>query len=294
MAYTKNPHLPKVRGEAIQLIRAGWSTRKVAERLGWSQSAVSQWMRRAGPGWYGPFPTMSSRPRKSPRALSVKIVSAIIKERLGKRRCGQVIHQELLKDGVVVSLSSVQRTLKRCHLLKERSPWKRPHDYTERPKPSFAGALVEADTVHLRRSDGGKLYAYTLIDLFSRWAYAEVSKHITMVDSVEFMLRAQKQAPFPFRMVQTDNGGEFQKMFRYRLAKRGILQRYIRVRQKDDNAHIERFNRTVQEECTDGVPKTLRSLAPALKKYLAYYNGERLHMGINFRTPNELLLSTRS
>lgn len=293
MPYTQNPHLPKVRWEAIKLARDGLSTRKIATKIGWSQSAVSQWVRKAGPGWYGPYPTESSRPKKSPRTLSADVVSAIIKKREGRRRCGQVIHQELLREGVSVSLSSVQRTLKRCHLLKERSPWKRPHDYTERPTPSCAGALIQVDTVHLRRSDGGKLYVYTLIDLYSRWAYAEVSQRITMVDSVEFMLRAQRIAPFSFTMVQTDNGGEFQKMFRYRLGKRGILQRYIRVRQKDDNAHVERFNRTIQEECTDGIQKTVPTLRRALKKYLPYYNGERLHMGINFRTPNELLLSTR-
>jgi len=294
MAYTTNPHLPKVRWEAIRLARDGLSTREIAKKVGWSQSAVSQWVRRAGPGWYGPLPTESSRPKRSPRALSRSVVAAIIKKREGKRRCGQIIHQELLRDGVAVSLSSVQRTLQRCHLLKERSPWKRPHDYTERPQPAFPGALLEVDTVHLRRPDGGKLYVYTLIDLYSRWAYAEVHRTATMVESVEFMLRAKSAASFPFCMVQSDNGGEFQKMFRYRLAKRGILQRYTRVRQKDDNAHVERFNRTVQEECTDGIPKTTRSLAPALKKYLRYYNGERLHMGINFQTPNEMLLSARS
>lgn len=294
MAYTKNPHLPRVRWEAIRLAREGWSTRKIAQRLGWSQGAVSRWVRKAGPGWYGPYPTMSSRPRTSPRALSARTVSAVIKKRMGKKRCGQIIHQELLREGMRVSLSSVQRILKRCHLLKERSPWRRPHDYTERPIPSFAGALVEVDTVHLRCADGGKLYVYTLIDLYSRWAYAEAARTATMVDSVEFLLRAQRSAPFSFRMVQTDNGGEFQKMFRYRLAKRGIAQRYIRVRQKNDNAHIERFNRTLQEECTDGTPKTFQTLRSALRKYLPYYNDERLHMGINFQTPNELLLSTRS
>ena len=293
MAYTKNPHLPKVRWDAIQLVRSGKSTREVARRMGWSQSAVSHWVRRAGPGWYGPLPTESSRPKKSPRALSRDVVSAIITERIGRRRCAEHVYHALKNRGVSVSLSSVKRTLERCHLTKKRSPWKRPHDYTERPRPSFPGALVEVDTVHLRRADGGKLYAYTLIDLYSRWAYAEVSRTATGVASVEFMLRALKAAPFVFQMVQTDNGSEFQKMFRYRLAKRGIHQRYIRVRRKNDNAHIERFNRTIQEECTDGVPKTISKLRPAIGKYLRYYNEERTHMGINYRKPNELLVSPR-
>ena len=32
MAYTQNPHLPRVRMEAVRLVRFGWSTRKVAQR----------------------------------------------------------------------------------------------------------------------------------------------------------------------------------------------------------------------------------------------------------------------
>ena len=92
MAYTLNPQAPKVRFEAVKLVRSGWSTRKVARHLGFSQSAVSKWVKRAGCGWYGPLPTRSSRPKTYPSALPKEIVSAIIEKRNGRRRCGQVIH----------------------------------------------------------------------------------------------------------------------------------------------------------------------------------------------------------
>src|SRR3989338_11158973 len=84
-------------------------------------------------GWHE-IPTKSSAPKTHTNALSKEGVTAIIKKRMEHRRCGQVVHHELKKEGVQVSLSSVQRTLERTHLLKERSPWKRPHDYTERPE----------------------------------------------------------------------------------------------------------------------------------------------------------------
>lgn len=290
MAYSKNPELPKVRREAVRLVKyRGWTVRKVARHLGYTHSAVVKWCAQDPTGGWRRIETQSSRPHTSPSALSEEIISAIIEKRVGKRRCGQIIHQELLRDGVKVSLPSVQRTLSRLGLLKKRSPWKRPHDYTERPEAAYPGALLEADTVHIMLSDGSRLYVYTLIDLYSRWAYAEATNRISANASADFVRRAVAQAPFPFSMIQTDNGGEFQKMFRFRIYRLGLKHRYARVRQSNDQAHIERFNRTIQEECLDQTQQTIRHFRQALGAWLPYYNGERIHMGLNYKTPVEIL-----
>lgn len=288
MAYSKNPELPKVRQEAVRLVYQGWSVRKVARHFGYTHSAVVKWCKKDPTGRYQ-IETKSSRPHRSPRALPESIVSAIIQKRIGRRRCGQIIHRELLRDGMSVSLPSVQRTLSRLGFLKKRSPWKRTHDYTERPEVTHPGALLEADTVHIMLPDGSRLYVYTLIDLYSRWAYAEVAKNISAATSAVFVGRAKESAPFRFHMVQTDNGGEFQKMFRFRIYKLGLTHRYSRVRQSNDQAHVERFNRTIQEECFDRTAQTMRHFRVALRAWLPYYNTERMHMGINFQTPAEIL-----
>jgi putative transposase len=290
MAYSKNPHLPKVRQEAVRMVVKGFSVRTVARRFGVQPSTISRWCKKDPTGRYQ-IETKSSRPKTSPRALKAEIVKAIVEKRIGKRRCGQIVHQELLKDGVSVSLSSVQRTLSRTNLLKKRSLWKRPHDYTERPEVTHPGAFLEADTVHIMLPDGSRLYIYTLIDLYSRWAYAEVVKKISAVTSARFIAHAQAEATFEFGMVQTDNGGEFQKMFRFSIYKLGLTHRYSRVRQSNDQAHIERFNRTIQEECLDRTPQTVRHFRQALKIWLPYYNQERMHMGINYKTPSQVLRS---
>lgn len=290
MAYTKNPNLPKVRMEAVRLVKyRKWTIRKVARYVGVAASTVSRWCKSPwGTGWM-PIPTRSSKPKRSPKALPAETVEAIIKERVGRRRCAEHVHHALKKKGVNVSLSSVKRTLDRCHLRKKRSPWKRPHDFTERPEASFCGALLELDTIHIIAPDGSRIYVYTIIDLFSRWAYAEVVPKIGTAQSVAFMKRAIKAAPFRFQMVQTDHGPEFQKMFRFRLAKLGIAHRHSRVRQKDDQAHIERFNRTIQDECFDRIEHSISSFKRALPEYLRWYNEERSHMGINYQTPLEVL-----
>ena len=50
MAYNNNPQMPRVRAEAVRLVRVGWSTRKVARHLGFTQSAIVKWMARAPGG----------------------------------------------------------------------------------------------------------------------------------------------------------------------------------------------------------------------------------------------------
>jgi transposase InsO family protein len=290
MAYTKNPALPRVRREAVYLVKQrGWSTRKVARHFGYTHSAVVKWCAKDVNGGHHDIATRSSRPKRSPRALPRKIVHAIIKKRVGRRRCGQVIHRELVAEGISVSLCSVQRTLSRCQLLKKRSPWKRPHDATPRPEAVHAGALLQCDTVHFLLPDGSRLYVYTLIDLYSRWAYAEVSEKLRAYVSASFIVRAQRRASFPFEMIQTDHGPEFSTRFTHILARMKLAHRHSRVRQCNDNAHVERFNRTLQDECLTGVVRSVPTFKKALAAYLPYYNSERLHMGIDFKTPAQML-----
>ncbi|HBB65179.1 MAG TPA: hypothetical protein DCZ84_00880 [Candidatus Vogelbacteria bacterium] len=289
MAYTQNPNLPKVRGQAVELVRKGWSTRKVARHCGFSHSAVVKWKKKAEVWGYGSIPTQSSKPKHHPLSLSRELVEAIISERMGRSRCAEHVHHTLKNKGVLVSLSSVKRVLNRCHLIKKRSPWKRPHDYTERPVVTACGALLQADTVHFVLPDGSRLYVYTLIDLFSRWAYAEVVERISAQRSARFIEQAQKSASFLFVMVQTDHGSEFSTWFTHALVTQGIALRHSRVRQSNDNAHIERFNRTLQEECVDQTVHTVVGFKHALREYLFWYNTERSHMGINYQTPLSLV-----
>ncbi len=289
MAYTLNPNLPKVRGQAVEMVRKGQSVRQVARHLGFSHSAVVKWVAKSKKRGYGSIPTESSRPKTNPQALDRIIVEKIIKKRMERKRCGQVVYHELRKEGIEVSLSSVQRTLGRCHLLKKRSPWKRPHDMTPRPEALFAGALVQLDTIHIMAPDGSRIYVYTLIDLYSRFAYAEVVEKIGAEASVQFVKRAQKAVSFKFVMVQTDHGPEFSQWFTHGLWSLGMGHRHSRVRKSNDNAHVERFNRTIQEECLDHVANTILSFKKVLPKYLKYYNYERTHMGINYQIPSQLV-----
>jgi len=233
-----------------------------------------------------PIPTRSSRPKSHPKALDARIVQKIVATRLKRRRYAEAIHKELANDGVMVSLSSIKRTLDRKYLLKKKSLWKRYHPHQERPQALNAGDLVETDTIHLMTGKKTRMYVFTLIDVHSRWAYAKAYATMSSAKGVAFIKAAQKAAPFKFAMIQSDHGPEFGMWFVSRIK---VPHRHTRIGKPNDNSHIERFNRTLQEECLDVLKRDPRIINRALRKYLQYYNCERLHGGIAFLTPMQVV-----
>jgi len=291
MAYTNNPHIPAVRREAVRLIKLKhWTVRKTARYLGYNPSTIFRWLKIAPSDLRQVIPTLSSRPKTHPKMLSKKVINEIIEERIKHRRCAEVVHRQLALNGTRVSLSSVKRTLKRTHLIRERSPWKKWHYSLPRPKAENTGDLLQLDTVHFQTSSGKKFYVYTIIDLYSRWAYAKVVKRIGAGISAKFLAEARLNAGFDFKMVQTDHGPEFSQYFTLATNRAEISHRHSRVRKANDNAHVERFNRTIQEECfgTDKPVNFKRYLA-LIGGYLNYYNNQRLHLGLGLKTPAQVL-----
>lgn len=274
--------------EAVKFVRSGWSTRKVAKHFGYSQAAIVQWVKRAPQDPRSVIPTRSSRPHHHPKEISPEIAAAIraYRERC-HGRCAIFLHHLLTHDGYEVSLSSVKRTLHREGMTRF-SKWKKWHQYPPRPTPARPGMLVEIDTIH----DGApeeRLYLYTLLDVCSRWAYAVPSVAINTHRSLRFVDRAKTISPFSFQTLQSDHGSEFSKWFTKRIMERGMAHRHSRVRTPNDNAHLERFNRTIQDECIARIPRSLTGWRKELPEYLRYYNHERPHMGLGMKTPVQKL-----
>jgi transposase InsO family protein len=284
MAYTNNPKAPKVRRDAV-LFSNKYGVRVAARHYGVSPGTISKWRQRATKIGLHPIPTYSSAPKHHPNQLNNELVWKIYHKRLLRNRCAEVVHQELLNEGVTVSLSSVKRTVDRLHLTKKRSPWKRHHPHVDRPLPLKPGDLLQIDTIHTMQSSKVRMYTFVLIDVYSRWVYAKSYQKMNSATTVRFVREAQKCAPFEFCMLQSDHGPEFGKWFVSQIKK---PHRYTRIGKPNDNAHIERMNRTLQEECLDKELRTPRAYNRALKQYLPYYNRERLHLGIALKTPSQL------
>jgi putative transposase len=289
--YTKNPHMPKLRMEAVRLVKyRGWSTRQVARYTGFNQSAIVKWCKKDPTGGWHRIPTQSSRPNHHPKELRRGVIEKILAIRIKTKRTSEVVHQELVNRGIRVSLNSVRRTIDRHGLMKKRSPWKRYHPHVERPLPQKPGDLVQLDTIHRMIDEKERLYVFVLLDVYSRWAYARVYAKMNGATSVKFVAEAEKRAGFSFDMLQSDHGPEFGKWFVSQIKKK---HRYSRIGKPNDNAHIERFNRTLQEECLDGLPDDVEVINSALKKYLRYYNHQRLHLGISLQAPIQLILTAK-
>ena len=287
MSYTTNKNMPRIRREAVRLFnRHGWTARKVGRYLGYHHTAVMEWVRKARVLGDHPIPIKSSKPNSHPKQLKEKIIKKIVSKRLEYNRYAEAVHKELQNDGVNISLSSVKRTLERKHLIKKRSPWKRFHPHQDRPYPLKAGDLVQIDTIHRMISKKKRLYVFVLIDVYSRWVYAKAYERMNAKITINFVQEAQKNSSFYFNMLQSDHGPEFGSWFVKMIRKN---HRYTRIGKPNDNAHIERFNRTIQEECLDKLPNNIFKINCELKKYLQYYNYKRVHGGINYLTPMQVV-----
>jgi transposase InsO family protein len=285
MAYTSNEKVGAVRIQAIRMIRDGKSTREVSRYLGYAQSTIVKWNKRKNEAWNkNELPTRSSRPHSSPKRISREIEGQIIGVRIETKRCAEVVHEYLKLEKVDVSLSTVKRVLKRYGMTKKRSPWKKRRIYPIRPDIAVQGDLVEFDTVHFVDKYGKRSYVYTAIDVYSRYGYAMLSEKANTHQTLKFLKQVKKYFPFEIKCIQSDNGPEFGKWFTDHCK---IKHRHNHPRSPNENGHLERFNRTLQEE----MPKHKLSIfiPDDVSIFLKYYNTKRMHMGIKFKTPAQMI-----
>lgn len=319
MAYSTNPNLPRARAIAWQLLVVEQlPLQVVANRCGVHRSTIYRWKQKwdilnrdvqmDNPNrpnriysrvnhlnrctWR--IPTLESVPKTSPHAVAESIVARILELRSVLKRCAEVVwHHLTTKDGLSVSLSSVRRILRRHHCFDGARKKRVRPDNPRRPHVTRPGELVQTDTIHyICPLTKRRRYVYTVIDLYTRMTYAEIQSRILPGLAARAILRAQDSFGFSFAMVQADNGPEFGRYFAQRLNNTGIAVRHSRLGRPNDNAHIERFNRTVQEECLGNrlTYKTTNKVVQArLTAYLDYYNHDRVHLGIQLKTPCQML-----
>lgn len=319
MSYCKGKNIEKSRGKAMKmLVMEKKPVSIVADRFGVHRSTIWRWYQRwilqnndkVLVNYYRPsrepgkhfrwanvrwdIPSIPAIP-KHPRCLPEDLVQLVLDIRDQLKRCAEIIwHHINTILRIRISLSSVRRILKRNNrTLKPKYHRNRQYKGIPRPKVLMLGDLVETDTIHLYNPvSKQKRYIYTVIDVYTRMAYARVYKELKPVNSLNTILEAQQYFGFQFKMVQSDNGLEFSKYFSDRLETKGIKVRHTRLGRPNDNAHIERFNRTIQEECTGNYyleNESLKSLDNKILSYIDHYNYNRIHLSLSYRTPSQML-----
>jgi len=148
-------------------------------------------------------------------------------------------------------------------------------------KPEYPGHLVALDTIE-RIVNGNRRYIITFEDIYTRFSFAWSTKSHASKAAKEFFALCLKVFPlsFNFLYILTDNGSEFKKHFSDRLKELHLVHYHTYPRTPKMNAHIERFNRTIQEEFIDYHSFLLMdpdSFNRKLIDYLIFYNTKRVH-----------------
>ncbi len=153
--------------------------------------------------------------------------------------------------------------------------------------PQKPGDLIQMDTVAIF-ADGIKRYIFTAIDVRTRFAFAYTYKSNSSANGSDFLSKFLKVAPFVTTRVQTDNGGEFAKYFEQSCQNYGLVHFYNYPKHPESNCYLERFNRTIQEQCVNLYIDYLdepASFNEKLMDYLIWYNTEKPHRGIGKLPP---------
>jgi transposase InsO family protein len=299
--------------DAVRAVLAGVPVTEVARQVGVSRQSVHTWVARYLVGGVAGLADRPSRPQVSP-ARSAREVEAVVVElrrehpRWGARR----IRLELLRgqdppwrpgEGLeavaVPAVATINRILLRHGLVKPR-PRERPRSSFrrfERPGPMQLWGIDIVGGIELVNVATGELREakiVTGVDDHSRFCVmAAVVEHATGRAVCLAFARALAAYGVPEEVI-TDNG----KQFTARFARGGevlfdkicrnnaIAHRLTAPASPNQNGKVERFHGTFRPEIGELGPFTsLAEAQAAVDAWVAHYNAERPHQGLDPNVP---------
>lgn len=132
----------------------------------------------------------------------------------------------------------------------------------------------------------------SIMDIYTKFALVEYVTSLKAKTAKQVFQKFLKLSPTPITTVQTDNGSEFLGVFHDYLEQKKIKHQFIYPRMVKVNSIIERFNRTIQEECilrNDEIYYDIPSFKEKLTKYLMWYNYQRPHASLNYVSPMQFI-----
>jgi transposase InsO family protein len=164
-------------------------------------------------------------------------------------------------------------------------------------KAEYPGHCVAFDTVELRTTLGERWYLITAIDIYTRTAFAFLTRSHASLAARAMFSEVQARFPHLIDIVLTDNGSEFKKHFTEEVTELAVTHYHTYPRTPKMNAHVERFNRTIQEEFVRyhlGLLSVDRvRFEEKLEEYLKFYNTERVHYAFkNLLSPYQFMVQS--
>ena len=247
----------------------------------------------------------SRRKRQVPEAITTRIIAIRSSHpRLGKDKVWSLLAQEgyqgsistvgriitdlkkqgKLPDPVKLSLSGKTGRLIERKVLKRKKKLRRPKGYR----------VLEVDTV-VRFIDGIKRYVITAVDTERRTSFAAGYSNHGSASASDFLRKCQLVLPDCPKAAQTDNGSEFALHFDHACDTLKLERFHTYPRSPKMNAHVERFNRSLDDEFLKSHRVLLRDdlvrFNDALIDWLLWYNGERPHHALGLRSPFQVMMA---
>jgi len=153
-------------------------------------------------------------------------------------------------------------------------------------KDPTTGFLIHLDSIVLHLF-GFKRYILTAIDHHSRLAYAWMYTSHASAPAADFLQRLWYLLSRDIENIHTDNGSEFMKHFHTAATRLHLTRYWSRPKTPKDNAHLERFNRTLTEEFLrqGNFHPDPAIFNPKLTEWLVEYNAVRPHQALGYQTP---------
>lgn len=274
-----------------------------ASSLGIHRSTVYRWIKRARNNSHeriGYLSTLGLKRYKpgakfTRRKLSIAFESAIIKLR---KEEGYTAEKIKFKLKLPVSRNTIHRLLKKKGLVNRYGNHIRPRYQKTihmHLKNTTTIGKLQMDVKYLTPELTGLPYTcfeYAIIDIYSRYKDAVILNHLDQDGAILALMEILIRLPFTPDFIQTDNGLEFQGRFNSYCQERGLKHHLIHKSTPNENAVIERTFRTDEEEFffrMKRAPIDYDKLRVWFAEYIHDYNYERPHLGINLKTPYEVV-----
>jgi len=280
-------HDPVLRAKLMAQHEAGIPLSVLSERHGIARPVLSRWWARYRAADLVGLRPRSRRPHRSPTRHAPVVADAID----AVRDFGWGVAR--IADELVVGHGTVQRALERSGRNQlPRAPRRPVHRY-EKTRP---GELLHLDLKYLPRLGNRPEFEYAAIDDFSREASAMIAGERGTVAATRFLEHVLAQLPYKVDAVMTDNDMMFTMRYAFysdrltrfeqALKSAGIEHRLIRPRSPESNGKVERFIKTIDDECFRITqPHSSRARVGALKLFLDYYNHARPHQSLGGISP---------
>lgn len=205
-------------------------------------------------------------------------------ERCGKNRIARLMRQAGIRSKVA---RKFRPTTQSSHSLPVAANQLNQNFWVEAPNAVW---VADITFIHTRQ---GWLYLASILDLYSRmvvgWAMDKTLSRQLALDALEMALRRRR--PEAGLVHHSDRGGQYCSYeFQKRLQAVGMICSMSRRGDCYDNAVMESFFHTLKTELVHHHAYQSRKEARAsIFDYIeVFYNRQRLHSSIGYRTPTEL------